>query len=101
MGHDVNICGDVLQESASSRLLLVPKRIGDVVETIYLLPLFFCRLDHRHYLLEYPHKYSVADLRQVRALRGHRGFAGENIPGFIHGDAALSMVLLQLRELQR
>ncbi|XP_061199232.1 putative pleckstrin homology domain-containing family M member 1P [Neopsephotus bourkii] len=23
------------------------------------------RLDHRHYLLEYPHKYSVADLRQI------------------------------------
>ncbi|PKU26824.1 hypothetical protein llap_22872 [Limosa lapponica baueri] len=38
------------------------------------------RLDHRHYLLECPHKYSVADLRQVRASRGRRGFAGENIP---------------------
>ena len=99
MGHEVNICGDVLQESASSRLLLALNLIGDVVETIYQLPLSFCRLDHRHYLLEYPHKYSVADLRQVRALCGHRGFEGENIPGFVHGDAALSMVCLQLQEL--
>ena len=63
------VCGDFLQEAASSRLPLAPKlsKMWWKPSTIFLSVLL-CRLDHRHYLLECPHKYSVADLRQVRAF---------------------------------
>lgn len=64
-----SVCSDFLQESASSKLPLAPKllKMWWKPSTIFFSVLL-CRLDHRHYLLECSHKYSVADLRQVRAF---------------------------------
>lgn len=97
--HNVKIEFTVIffQESASSRLLLAPELWGK--SSTAFLSLLLCRLDHRHYLLECPHKYSVADLRQVRASRGRRGFPGENIPVSVKRGASSSPAehLKQLR----